>query len=391
MERPVQTGLTKSLLKKILFILHYPPPVHGSAVVGGLIKGSKTINSSFNCRYINLGTSASVKDIGHNGIKKILRYISLICQVKKQLLTDRPDLCYFTPTAAGQGFYKDALLIAIVKLFEIKAVFHYHNKGVSVRQVNRFDNFLYRMAFKNTRVILLSRYLFPDIQKYVPEEKVYYCPNGIPETKRERQKVPSYAKPKVVKKGKSEGSVVELLFLSHLIESKGVFVLIDACSLLRDRGIKFHCTIAGGDAELTKQDVETIVAEKELSSIISVVGPKHGEEKIIVFSETDIFILPTFFHNECMPLALLEAMQYSLPILSTFEGAIPDVVDNGVTGFLVPQKDVKILAEKLETLIKDSDLRKSMGAAGRAKYEREFTLERFENRMAEILNQIANA
>ncbi|HBE41192.1 MAG TPA: glycosyltransferase family 1 protein [Bacteroidales bacterium] len=378
-------------MKKILFILHYPPPVHGSAVVGGLIKGSKTINSSFNCRYINLGTSASVKDIGHNGIKKILRYISLICQVKKQLLTDRPDLCYFTPTAAGQGFYKDALLIAIVKLFEIKAVFHYHNKGVSVRQVNRFDNFLYRMAFKNTRVILLSRYLFPDIQKYVPEEKVYYCPNGIPETKRERQKVPSYAKPKVVKKGKSEGSVVELLFLSHLIESKGVFVLIDACSLLRDRGIKFHCTIAGGDAELTKQDVETIVAEKELSSIISVVGPKHGEEKIIVFSETDIFILPTFFHNECMPLALLEAMQYSLPILSTFEGAIPDVVDNGVTGFLVPQKDVKILAEKLETLIKDSDLRKSMGAAGRAKYEREFTLERFENRMAEILNQIANA
>ena len=363
----------------ILYILHSPPPIHGSAVIGGFIKESTLINSSFYCRYINLGTSASVEDIGGFSIQKLLRYFSLIWQVKKQLLKLSPDLCYFTPTAAGPGFYKDALLISIVKIFGINTVFHYHNKGVSVRQESRFDNFLYRMAFKNTRVILLSKHLYPDIQKYVPEEMVYYCPNGIPEIKGERQR----------EKGESEDSVVEFLFLSHLIRSKGVLALIDACRLLRDHGTEFHCTIAGGDAELTKQSVETIVAEKGLSSYISVVGQKHGPEKNDLMSSADVFVHPTY--NDCLPLVLLESMQYSLPIVSTFEGAIPDVVDDGVTGFLVPQKDVKTLAEKLEMLIKDSDLRKRMGAAGRTKYECEFTLERFENRMAEILNQIANA
>jgi glycosyltransferase involved in cell wall biosynthesis len=362
----------------ILFILHFPPPVHGSAVVGGFVRESSIINSAFNCRFINLGTSQTVEGIGRNSIKKLLRYISLTWQVKKQLLTHRPDLCYFTPTAAGPGFYKDALVIAIVKLFRIKTVSHYHNKGVSSRQKHLIDNILYRLAFKNTRVILLSKLLYPDIQKYIPESRVYYCPNGIPDLKGERQEA----------KGKSEGSVVEFLFLSHLIKSKGVLVLIDACSLLRDRGTKFHCTIAGGNADLTKQDIETIVAEKGLASFISVVGPKHGEEKTELIRSVDIFVHPSY--NDCLPLVLLEAMQYSLPIVSTFEGVIPDVVEDGVTGFLVPQRDAAALADKLEVLIKDPDLRVKMGAAGRAKYEKEFTLERFEKRMVEILKEVGS-
>ena len=80
-------------------------------------------------------------------------------------------------------------------------------------------------------------------------------------------------------------------------------------------------------------------------------------------------------------------MQHSLPVVSTFEGAIPDVVEDGVTGFLVPQKDPVALAEKLEILIRNPEMRNQMGEAGRAKYEREFTLERFERRMVEILER----
>jgi glycosyltransferase involved in cell wall biosynthesis len=59
-----------------------------------------------------------------------------------------------------------------------------------------------------------------------------------------------------------------------------------------------------------------------------------------------------------------------------------------VTGFLVPQKDVQALADKLEILIKNPELRKQMGASGRKEYEEEFTLERFEGRMVEILKEV---
>jgi len=371
---------------KILFILHFPPPVHGSAVVGSLIKGSGLINSSFDCRYINLGTSVSVTDIGRNSFSKLIRYFYLIWQTKWQLITFRPDLCYISPTAKGIGFYKDALIIAIVKLFRRKIIFHYHNKGVSTKQERFFDNMFYRMVFRNTDVILLSKHLYSDIMKYVPEHRVNYCANGIPDSEKTQeadyktQYKPSL--PRLVDPSRP----AELLFLSHLIRSKGVLVLIEACGFLKEKGIAFHCTIAGGDSELNREEVEALVIDRSLSSDIIVTGPQDGDSKAQLMVSSDIFVHPSFY--DCLPLVLLEAMQNSLPIVSTFEGAIPDVVDDGVTGFLVPQRDAAALAEKLEILIKDPVLRESMGVAGRVKYEREFTLERFEKRMVEILIEV---
>ena len=166
---------------KILFILHYPPPIHGSSLVGGYIKASRIINETFDCRYINLGTSASVEEIGKNPAGKMIRYIRLIWQVKKELIFFRPSLCYLTISSKGAGFYKDALIVFLVRLFGVKPVYHFHNKGVITRQERFFDNILYRFVFRNADVILLSKHLYTDVSKYVPEERVHYCPNGIPD------------------------------------------------------------------------------------------------------------------------------------------------------------------------------------------------------------------
>jgi len=363
---------------KILFVLHLPPPVHGSAVVGGFIRNNSLISSSFDCRFINLGTSESLNDIGRYNFRKFFRYLSLIFQSKKQLLIFRPHLCYFTPTARGIGFYKDALIISIFKIFGFRTVFHFHNKGVSRNQGRFFDNLLYRFIFHNSNVILLSQYLYPDIQKYVPQSRVFYCPNGIPGLEDERLK----------EKDKSSGYVPEILFLSHLNKSKGVLVLIETCALLKEKELNFHCTIAGGADELTPEQVEEVINERSLETFISVVGPKYGEEKIKLLKASNIFVYPSY--NDCLPLILLEAMQFSLPIVSTCEGAIPDAVDDGISGFLVPQKNPYILSEKLAVLIRDPELRVNMGMAGLAKYKRDFTLERFEEKIVEILKEVGS-
>jgi hypothetical protein len=62
---------------KILFILHYPPPVHGAAVIGGYIKESVVINQAFNCSFINLSTSSTVEEIGKTPSIKLLNTSSL--------------------------------------------------------------------------------------------------------------------------------------------------------------------------------------------------------------------------------------------------------------------------------------------------------------------------
>lgn len=385
---------------KILCILHYPPPNHGPAIVGSYIRGSKIVNDSFECSYINLGISSSVVTIGKGSLKKITRYFSIIKQVKKQILVFNPDLCYLTPNSKGPGFYKDALIISLVKRLGKKTIYHFHNKGVSLKQDRFLDNILYRLVFRNADVILLSKLLYPDIQKYVSENRVHYCPNGIPDLikkgirnqesgTRNLEPVTRNPEPGTLNLEPGTRNLVPIiLFLSHLIESKGVFILIEACRILKERNVNFHCTIAGGEAELTIREVEKIIIKKDLNSFISLTGAVNGDVKIKLMSSADIFVHPSF--NDCLPLVLLEAMQYSFPIVSTFEGAIPDVVEDGVTGFLVPQKDAVTLADKLEILIKDPDLRAKMGREGRLKYEREFTLERFEKRMVGILEEVSS-
>ncbi|MDR3651527.1 MAG: glycosyltransferase family 4 protein [Paludibacter sp.] len=360
-------------MKKVLFILHYPPPVHGAAMVGLQIKDSKIINETFEYKYINLGTSQTIEEIGKTKVVKLFRYIRILYQVLWNIIFNRPDLCYISMTAKCTPFYKDASLALLVKLFGIKLVYHFHNKGVTLYQDSFFDNLLYRIVFKNSRVILLSEYLYPDIQKYVNKDHVYYCANGITDIE-------------ITPNNRNKKDVIELLFLSNLMESKGVFVLLEVCQILKRKKINFHCTFVGGAGDISEYEFRSKVLEMDLIDHVKYVGKKFGKDKENAFNNADIFVHPTF--NDCFPLVLLEAMQYSLPVVSTLEGGIPDIVDEGVTGFLVNQKDVEAFADKIEILINNPELRLQMGQTGRLKYEKDFIVDKFEYRFNGILQQI---
>ncbi|MCM8568759.1 glycosyltransferase family 4 protein [Gramella jeungdoensis] len=364
--------------KKILFILHYPPPVHGAAMVGDYIRKSDLINEGFNTRYINLGTSRDINEIGDVGILKWLRYFKILFKTFYQTIFFRPDLTYFTLNSNGVGFYKDALVAIVAKLGEGKLVYHFHNKGIQKREAKSFDNFLYRKVFKDAEIILLSENLYPDIQKYVDRRKVHICPNGIPQY---GKKVSLNGIDKEIKK-------VQLLFLSNLIESKGVFVLLEALKKLKDRGIHFHCSYIGGEGDVSAEFFNSKINDFGLKNFVFYEGKKYGNEKLEYLLKSHVFVLPTL--NDCFPLVILEALQFSLPVVSTIEGGISEMVENEKNGFLVQKNDAFEIADKLEILIKDRELREKMGAYGNLKYTEEFTLEAFEYRLNEILENLVS-
>jgi len=362
--------------KKILFLLHIPPPVHGSSIVGQNIKNSVLLNETFDCRYINLIASRKIKETGKISIIKIVRFIWVFTQLLWELLMHRPNIGYLALTATGAAFYKDVLLIALLRLFRIKRVYHLHNKGFSKYQ-SKINKILYQFVFYDADVVLLSKYLYPDIQEYVPESRVHICPNGIAD-------IVSDNKPHFLK----NGDPVKILFLSNMIESKGVFVLLDACSILKKRGASFQCVFIGGEGNVTAFQFNEKVMQIDLSDHVRYIGEKYMEEKEQVFLNADIFAFPTYYCNECFPLVLLEAMSAGMPIVSTFEGGIPDIIEDGVTGFLVPQRNAELLADKLEVLIRNPLLREKMGRMGRKKYEEQFTLEHFEKNLIAILQKL---
>ena len=186
--------------------------------------------------------------------------------------------------------------------------------------------------------------------------------------------------------GEGWGEAPHLLFLSNLIPSKGVCVLLDACRMLHERGLTFVCDFVGGETkEIDRATFEAAVKERGLQGIARYQGPKYGEEKERYFAEADIFVFPTFYYNECFPLVLLEAMQHRLPVVSSDEGGIPDIIQHGVNGYTVARKEAAPLAEALAQLITNPAQRREMGEAGYARYQELYTLEAFEHRFVERL------
>jgi len=363
--------------------------------MGLSIKESTKLNNNFTCNYINLLASISIAESGIISINKILTFGITWFKLLISIIRKRPQLCYFALSTTGAAFFKDFFLIALLKVFRIKLIYHLHNKGINLHKHKLIYRFCYNIAFKKTKVIILSKRLYSDIESFVPECNVYICPNGIidqgsnckSDILSKKTKILSLDNIDLCKQQRQvSNEVVKILFLSNLIESKGVYLLLDACAILMEKQIPFECNFVGGEGDISFSQFHERVINLKLSKYVNYLGKQYGNDKNNIFSDSDIFVFPSYY--ETFGLVNLEAMQHSKPIISTIEGGIPDIVEDRLTGFLIPPKDVIILADKLEILIRNPDLRKIMGNAGRKKYEQEFTLEIFENRLNNILHQV---
>ena len=105
---------------KILFILHLPPPVHGAALMGSYVKMSNKINDRFDCSFLNLSASKNIESIGKFGIKKVFFFLQLLLCTVRALMRKNYDVCYVTITSNGAAFYKDFLVVTILKIFRKK-------------------------------------------------------------------------------------------------------------------------------------------------------------------------------------------------------------------------------------------------------------------------------
>lgn len=361
-------------MKRILFLLHLPPPVHGSSMVGQWIKESKIINENFTSRYLNLLASKSVDESGKISFNKFVGMISLFFNLIKEIIFHRPQQVYFALTTTGFAFYRDCVMVFLIKLFRIDIIYHLHNKGVKKASESPINHWLYKMVFRNTKVILLSQYLYYDIENFVSQEQIRICPNGIPEIKEIKSE-------DLQRKNKTP----KILFLSNLIESKGVYILLYALEILKNKNLEFEAIFVGGEGDISKEDFEKKVKELNLTEQVKYLGKKYGKEKEYIYINANLFVFPTY--QDCFPLVLLEAMQYSLPIISCYEGGIPDILDDGENGLIVAQKNFLDLSIAIEKLILNPKTSIEMGKNGRIKFLNQYILNIFESNIMKIIKK----
>ena len=342
-------------------------------MMGRQIQESAVVSASCQASFINLSASSTLREIGRRPWQKAAFVIRLLREVRRELRRCKPDLVYVTPTSTLPGFIKDYLVVRLVRKAGVRVVVHFHNKGVSSRQDRWLDDRLYRSFFKGTDVILLSRSLYPDVRKYVPENRLHICPNGIPDLPHVRV----------------EHTGFRFLFLSNLIPTKGILVLLEACRVLKEKGRRFQCEFVGaGTVGMEADKFVEIIRSMGLEGMVVYSGPCYGEEKVKALARSDAFVFPTFYPYECFPLVLLEALSMELPVITTREGAIQDIVEDGVDGILCQQQDLSGLVRAMEYLLDHPDKAREMGSKGRERFLGQFTSRCFESNLLSILQKL---
>ncbi|MHC4415215.1 MAG: glycosyltransferase [Planctomycetota bacterium] len=167
-----------------------------------------------------------------------------------------------------------------------------------------------------------------------------------------------------------------IVCVARFEEVKGHAYLVEACRLLRDRGVGFECHLIG-DGPL-RQTVERQIAQAGLKDRVKLLGARPYADVIEQLSRASVVVLATVpaasGKREGIPNVLKEAMACGLPVVASSISGIPELVDHGGSGFLVPPRDTSALADVLQRLHGAPAVRRQMGRAGRERIVRAFNL-----------------
>jgi glycosyltransferase involved in cell wall biosynthesis len=176
-----------------------------------------------------------------------------------------------------------------------------------------------------------------------------------------------------------------ILCVGTLHEVKGQPYLIEACRHLQERGYNFECHFVGEGPD--RKSLDELVKQAGLAGKVRFHGRLTRDEIARLLVDADVLTVPSVptsdGRREGIPVVLMEAMGSGVPVIASQLSGIPELVNHQLTGLLTPPRDARSLADALERQMQDSDLRRRLGNAGRAKVVEEFDLNKNAAKLAQ--------
>ena len=185
-------------------------------------------------------------------------------------------------------------------------------------------------------------------------------------------------------------SKIRLVSIARLVEKKGIEYAIWAVAKLKQRYPQIEYSVVG-DGNL-REELELLIDRLDVRQEIKILGWKEKSEIIEILSSSDILIAPsvTAQNGDCegIPVVLMEAMCMGLPVISTLHSGIPELVQEGVTGFLVPEGDTDAICKKIIEAIEQPDLVSSMGEKGHEYINQNYNIHLLNNDLEQIFQKV---
>jgi glycosyltransferase involved in cell wall biosynthesis len=369
---------------KVLVVGQTPPPYGGQAIMIGRFVNCQM--SDVSLIHVRMGFSAHMNEVGRVRLSKIAHMFGLIIRMIYHRIVSGAHVLYYPPAGPDRvPMFRDFVILISTRWLFDKTMFHYHSGGISelYDQLPPWQKWLFRRAYFGADAAIRLSQLNPEDGKRLQAKCEFIVPNGIDDPCPEFKAAATL--PDI-----TPSRPMRILFVGILRESKGVLDLIEACGKLAVRGVPFEVELIGQwHSDEFAARASQRIAELNLGERIRFLGQITGDEKFNAYRRADVFCFPSFFNNETFGVVLVEAMACGLPTVSTNWRAIPSVVDDGHTGFLVQPHNPDAVADRLATLANDAELRRRLGQAGRARFLREFTFSRHAERMRRALLETA--
>ena len=281
--------------------------------------------------------------------------------------------CHFGPTGSKAVLLKrfglKARLVTVFHGYDLSRYLLKHGKGVYDKLFKYGDMFLPISEFWKKKLIDIG----------CDQKKITVHHMGIDVNKfpfRER--------------GLSPDETVKFLTVGRLTEKKGQEYAIKALSKIDENGTSFQYTIAGQGPQ--QEHLKALVSHLGLQDKVNFTGAVSRDRAIELYAQSHIFILTSITaedgDQEGIPVVLMEAQACGLPVISTFHTGIPEVVKDGKSGFLVPEKNIDQLAEKLDSLISSASQWAELGSAGKDIVHKDFNNEKLSEKLVKLLTDL---
>lgn len=260
--------------------------------------------------------------------------------------------------ASKGSFYRKSIFIMIGRLFRLPVIIHLHGSEFKIFYDNhsklqkQFINYIFNLS---DSIIVLSK----EWEKFIKDRMILRTPISI---------INNFVKSDFDSSGPVKKVKNSIVFLGELGRRKGISDLLTVVKRLTKKypDILLFC---GGNGDLEKINRE--VDKLGIKENVNILGWVDQDKKKGILKKGQIFVLPSY--NEGQPMAIIEAMSFGLPIISTMVGGIPDTIKHGKEGYLIEPGDLEALEIFINRLFEDSKLRDTLSKNAREKYTHLFS------------------
>ena len=369
-------------LPETVLVGSLPPPITGQTIAFQMVcEGFQEKKLPF--RVINLSGGEHIRAEGGFSLRRLRQLLKPFYKASFLFLSGQRNL-YMSATQNWIGFLRDSVFILLATLSGRRVVIHIHggNYDGFYASLSPLRRYVVRSVIKQVdRILILGKSLSGmfDFEPHL-RHKIRVVFNGLPYNVRE-----TAVEPKRLPLD-GEGRP-KLLFLSNLIVSKGYLQVLEALRILVcDRGIDVECHFCGSfvlasdicpysTPEEAKADFLSRIEKLGLGAHAFWHGSVDGDEKLGFLNNSHFFVLPTNYTYEGQPISIIEALAFGLVVITTPHRTIPEMLEGGKAGELIPFDRPEEVARVIASYIQDPRKFESMSRASIGRYREAFTRE----------------